>query len=67
MSNMIAAAKLEATLQKRGEEVVIEVVGDVDLTTVKTLEVPLTESIQATVDATKAVPLSVDLRHGSAL
>ncbi|MGI4792160.1 MAG: STAS domain-containing protein [Janthinobacterium lividum] len=63
LSELIIAAKLDVTIQEVGAEIIVEAIGDVDLTTVKILEVPLTESVRATVDATKAVFLSVDLRR----
>ena len=60
---MVSAAKLEVTIRDMAEGIVIEAVGDLDLTTVKTFEVPLKDSIQATISATKSASLSVDLRR----
>ena len=43
--------------------IVIEAVGELDLTTMKILEASLTVGVQATIDAMEAAPLSVDLRR----
>ncbi len=60
---MVSTAKLEVAIRDMAEGIVIEAVGDLDLTTVRTFEAPLTESIQATIGAAKASSLSVDLRR----
>ncbi len=60
---MVSTAKLEVAIRDMAEGIVIEAVGDLDLTTVRTFEALLTESIQATIGAAKATSLSVDLRR----
>lgn len=58
-----AAATLEVSSRTTGRGILVEAVGDVDLTTTPILHNCLMESVQATIEATEAAHLSVDLRR----
>lgn len=56
-------ATLDVISRTTARGIIIEVAGELDLTTVKVFEEPLAEGIRITVSAAEAAVLSVDLRR----